>query len=283
MIVLSIVHLLKQDARLVRIRQWLSAPDPSTNYHKALKKRQADTGLWFLFGAEFTKWKTAVPSSLWLHGIPGCGKTILSSTVIENVLQHCDNDPGKVVAYFYFDFNDAQKQDPELMLRSIICQLSQQCVEIPADLDALFEACGKGLRQPSSDAISKVTAQIIQEFPQVYIVLDSLDECTQRAVLMEILESLAALENIHLLVTSRRERDIESGLEDIVSKENRICVQSSLVDMDISRYVRQQLADDKSLTKWQKDYTVMEEIQAALRNGAHGMYGYSPAASYTSC
>jgi hypothetical protein len=27
-----------------------------------------------------------------------------------------------VTAYFYFDFNDTQKQDPELMLRSLLCQ-----------------------------------------------------------------------------------------------------------------------------------------------------------------
>jgi hypothetical protein len=62
-----------------------------------------------------------------LHGIPGCGKTILSSTRLENVFQYCADDPGRVVSYFYFDFNDAEKHSPELMVRSLICQLSAMC------------------------------------------------------------------------------------------------------------------------------------------------------------
>ncbi|KAH8724797.1 heterokaryon incompatibility protein-domain-containing protein [Phaeosphaeriaceae sp. PMI808] len=37
-----------RDARLSKIHHWLSAPDPSVNYQKALKQRQHDTGLWFL-------------------------------------------------------------------------------------------------------------------------------------------------------------------------------------------------------------------------------------------
>jgi len=71
--------------------------------------------LWFLESEQYAKWKASPSSFLWLHGIPGCGKTILSSTVIEDILQHCTNDPGKAAAYFYFDFKDPQKQSSELM------------------------------------------------------------------------------------------------------------------------------------------------------------------------
>jgi hypothetical protein len=49
---------------------------------------------------------------LWLYGIPGCGKTILSSTIIEDVLYHY-HDPTMAVIYFYFDFNDVEKQQYE--------------------------------------------------------------------------------------------------------------------------------------------------------------------------
>ena len=79
------------------------------NYQKALKQRQDATGLWFLESDQYTEWKTDAASFLWLYGIPGCGKTILSSTILQNVLQHCDSDPGKAVAYFFFDFHDMQK------------------------------------------------------------------------------------------------------------------------------------------------------------------------------
>jgi hypothetical protein len=102
---------------------WLSPPDPSSNYNKAHKQRQSGTGLWLIESAKFRKWKAAPSSRLWLHGIPGCGKTILSSTIVEHLLQHCVNESSMATAYFYFDFRDTQKQDPELMLCSLLCQL----------------------------------------------------------------------------------------------------------------------------------------------------------------
>ncbi|CAN9217168.1 unnamed protein product [Alternaria alternata] len=43
-----------QEERLGKICSWLSAPDPSTNYHKAHKQRQAKTGLWLLESTKFT-------------------------------------------------------------------------------------------------------------------------------------------------------------------------------------------------------------------------------------
>jgi hypothetical protein len=190
------------------------------------------------------------------------------------VLQYCQDDPGKVTAYFYFDFNDAQKQDPEMMLRSLVYQLSQQSIKIPAGLDSLFSSCENGQRQPSVHALLEVMQHMMQEFPRVYVVLDALDECDRRAELMDMLEAISGwqLQNLHLLVTSRRERDIESSLESFIDHQNRICLQSKLVDRDIQRYVQQRLSDDKSLRKWEKDATIRQEIEAALMKGAHGMY-----------
>ncbi|KAF1955323.1 hypothetical protein CC80DRAFT_91782 [Byssothecium circinans] len=179
------------DAKLCKIRQWLSAPDPSTNFQKALKLRQANTGLWFLKSDEYTRWKTATTSPLWLHGIPGCGKTILSSAVLQDVLQHCQDDSGKAMVYFFFDFNDVQKQDAEMMVRSLLCQLSQRSIQVPASLDTLFSSCESGQRQPSVRALLETLRLMIQELPHAYVVLDALDECAQREELMGVLKTVA--------------------------------------------------------------------------------------------
>jgi hypothetical protein len=267
-----------KEERLGKICSWLSAPDPSTNYHKAHKQRQAETGLWLLESANFVEWKESAASRLWLYGIPGCGKTILSSTVIDHLLQHCHNNARMVTAYFYFDFNDAQKQDPELMLRSLLYQLVQRSVTIPKGVDALFSACDNGQRRPSLHALLEVTPQVMQQFTHAYIVLDALDECTQRQELMDVLQTVAGwqLDNVHLLMTSRKERDIESSLESYVEEEDTVCLQRDVVDKDIQRYVQQRLSDDKALAKWNKDAAIRQEIETALMHGARGMYVYSP-------
>jgi hypothetical protein len=262
-----------QEERLGKICNWLSAPDPSTNYHRAHTQWQAETGLWLLESAKFTEWKERAASRLWLYGIPGCGKTILSSTAIEHLLQHCHNDASMVTAYFYFDFNDTQKQDPELMLRSLLCQLLQRSFTVPKGVNALYSSCENGRRQPSLHVLLEVTRQSAQEFTQVYLVLDALDECTQRSELMDMLETVAGwqLDNLHLLMTSRKERDIERSLEGYVKEDDTVCLQRDVVDQDIQRYVQHRLRVDKGLARWNKDAAVRQEIEVALMHGARGM------------
>lgn len=179
-----------------------------------------------------------------------------------------------MVAYFYFDFNDPQKRVPELMVKSLITQLSQQCTKIPTALETLFSSCENGQRQQSLDALLQALQQTIQEFPRSFIILDALDESTDRAELMEIIETMAGwkLENLHIMATSRRERDLESSLECLVEEHNTICLQSKVVDKDISTYVHHRLCDDKKLRKWYNNVEMRQEIETALMEGAHGMY-----------
>ena len=221
----------------------------------------------------YSKWKSNTSAFAWLYGIPGCGKTILSSTITQDILYYSANDPGKVVAYFYFDFADVDKQKSELMLRSLISQLSEQCIKMPSALEALYLSLDKGNRQPSLDALLNVLHQMLQEFPQSYLILDALDECADRAELLRILEQMALwqLEKMHVLVTSRKERDIEGSLEDIIDKKYIVCLQSEVVDKDIQVYVRQRLSDDKGLKKWQKDAEIRREIETTLVEGSRGM------------
>jgi hypothetical protein len=263
-----------EEARRNKIHQWLSAPDPSVNYLQALKQRQDSTGLWFMKSEQYYMWKTSAASSLWLYGIPGSGKTVLSSTIIQDLLESCQDDHRKAIAYFYFDFNDAQKQQAEFMLRSVICQLSRKSTSIPGGLDDLFSTHDYGQRQPSVDTLLRATNRILQELSHAYIVLDALDECVGRAELIEIVEEMARwrLENSHLIVTSRRERDIEISIETFVTRRNSVSLQSDLVDDDIRQYVRQRLSNDKGLSRWSKDASLRQEIEAAVIQGSQGMY-----------
>ncbi|KAI4941700.1 hypothetical protein J4E91_010574 [Alternaria rosae] len=263
--------------RLGRIRSWLSAPDPAMNYHKAHKQRQAGTGLWLLSNEKFKKWKEDAASRLWLYGIPGCGKTILSSTVIESLQHHCGDDERKVTVYFYFDFNDAQKQVPELMLRSLLRQLLQRLVTIPEGVDMLFSSCKNGKEQPSLPELLTVTPGVMRQFSHVYVVLDALDESAKRPELMEMLETVGGwqLRISHLLMTSRKERDIEMSLETFVVEDNMICLQREVVDADILRFVQQKLRDDKRLAKWNQNAEVRQEIETALMREAQGMFRWA--------
>jgi hypothetical protein len=61
---------------------------------------------------------------------------------------------------------------------------------------------------PSQDSLLDVLIAMIHQFPQTYIVLNVLDECTNRIDLLSILEIKAGweLDELHVLVTSRKTR-----------------------------------------------------------------------------
>ena len=244
--------------------------DPSVNYNEALKNRLAGTGKWFLDSDSYKSWKTA-GSNIWLHGFPGCGKTILSSTIIEDVMRECENDPKKSVAYFFFSFNDTQKQSPDLMFRSIICQLIRH-MEIPPRLDALYSSCQRSQRRPTAAELTEVIKTVVQHYSDTYIIIDALDECNQPTELIEVIEILELLQNTHLLLTSRKERYLEKALESLVEDHNTICLRCDKVDEDIQKYVRYQISCNKDLKKWREIPTMKDEIENTLKRGAHGMY-----------
>ena len=222
----------------------------------------------------YADWKTNPNSFLWLHGIPGCGKTILSSTIIEDVLYHCSHDHSLAVLYFYFDFNEVEKQQHEKMIRSLIMQLSFRCKDTSRDLQSLFSFCRDGDRPPPLDELLAILQKMIREFKGIYIVLDALDECEDREKLLEDIETITGweLENLHILVTSRREKDIEESLDSLVDGTKKICIQSALVNDDIRTYVHKRLRTDQKLKRWQNRSEVQQEIETVLMSKADGMY-----------
>ena len=202
------------DSERENIHKWLSAPDLSSNHNKACKQRQAKTGNWFIRTKQFTSWKLLPNSFIWLHGIPGCGKTILSSTIIKDIEKYCQLNPARVVTCFYFDFNDLEKQQPQKMLRSVITQLFFQSQSTPQTLKSLFSSCTSGERQPTPEALIATLRLIIQDLGETFIVLNALDECKDRIELLEYIGTIARwkLGTLHMIATSRKEKDLEDHL-----------------------------------------------------------------------
>ncbi|KAL8723175.1 MAG: hypothetical protein Q9181_007337 [Wetmoreana brouardii] len=229
--------------RMKDIRRWLSAPDPSSNYNKGLKDRHANTGTWFLEKDVYVKWLSESGSLLWLYGIPGCGKTILSSTITQDTIGYCQSRSDSVVLYFYFDFNDTEKQGHEKM------------------------------RQPRCDTLLETLHQMMRGQKETYIILDALDECLKRDELMTCIEELASWKDasLHILTTSRREKDIEECMEPLIGNQERICIQSRLVDDDIRAYVHNRLRSERGLKKWNRQPHVLNEIEEELMDKADGI------------
>ncbi|KAK0516125.1 hypothetical protein JMJ35_002159 [Cladonia borealis] len=160
------------------------------------------------------------------------------------------------------------------MIRSILKQLSIQCPETPEVLSMLFSSCQDTDRPPTINELLEVLYQVLRNFYNVYIVLDALDECSNREDLLEYLYRLLSwnTEHLHILVSSRPERAVEEGITRLVKGDNRIRVQGDQVNDDIRIYIRARLDQDPKLKRWQKRLDVRNEIESCLMKKADGMF-----------
>ena len=171
--------------------------------------------------------------------------------------------------YFYFDFNDSEKQLTEKLIRSLILQLSAQCPHIPTSLLLAYSRSQNGQNQLTVDDLKALLRQMLESFSSTYVLLDALDECTDREDLLEFIEVLMGwnANDLHILATSRKENDIAISLESLVTCQ--LCIQSALVDPDIRVHILDKLSSDVKLKKW--PVNVQKEIEHTLMRGAKGM------------
>jgi ankyrin repeat domain-containing protein 50 len=265
----ALVNLMRTSHLSDAARDWLKAPDPFSNYNESCRKRHPRTGLWLVNGPVFQRWLEEHHSFLWMHGRPGCGKTILSSTVIQHTLRHRRNNTDIGIAFHYFTFSDNSKQHVSGLLRTLLLQLSNQLDDGDATLTQLSETYKDG--EPPIQALEGTLKQVVGKFQDVYVIIDALDESPRGDRRDAVLDTLSEMRGwkirgLHLLVTSRDEPDIRAQVTPQMNEE--VCMDNGVVDQDIKDYVVQRLRDDRKFKKFAQYHT---EIENTLIERADGV------------
>ncbi|RKK89373.1 hypothetical protein BFJ68_g16728 [Fusarium oxysporum] len=256
------------DHRFAKIERWLSPPDCSTNANLARERRHPGTGTWLLNSPAFQEWELGSRQHLWLYGLAGCGKTILSTTILGHLLQI---DTHTTLAFF-FDFSDPGKQKLENLLRSLAAQLYHTGNEAAKRLDSLFTSHDDGRRQPDTNALSACVDGMIQTAGKVFIIIDALDECTKREELMHWISGLAS-SNAQLLVTGRPEAEFQHEIPRLLDERNCVLLDKQAVNADICSYVEATLKQRSDFVEKKLCSSLLGEMRDKIGNGADGIRG----------
>jgi hypothetical protein len=148
----------------------------------------------------------------------GAGKTKVTSRVIDELLDVFGRRPnGEMLAYFYFNRNDAQRHNAEAALYSLVRQLSKaphanELQQPLLDLYAQHEKRGLAAQRPPRGDCERLLFDFVDAYPQTTLVLDALDECSadDRMELVALLDKLVrvAVRPVKVFVSSRLDRDI---------------------------------------------------------------------------
>ncbi|KEZ41846.1 hypothetical protein SAPIO_CDS6652 [Scedosporium apiospermum] len=132
----------RQDVRerreqYAQILDWLASTDYTFQQHDHLRRQQPGTGQWLLNSSMVRTWLGTPGKTLFCPGIPGAGKTILTSIVVGHLLDKYQENPTVGIAYVYCNFRQQDEQRLDDLLSNILKQLSSPLM--PDALEALYD------------------------------------------------------------------------------------------------------------------------------------------------
>ncbi|KAI0166647.1 hypothetical protein GGR57DRAFT_496907 [Xylariaceae sp. FL1272] len=230
---------------------------------------------WLLRDAVWKNWLLQARESttddrkfLWVHGIPGAGKTVMASFIIEKVALHCKS---KGFGYYYC-YHNRNQDETAPFLKWVLKQLCRQAGNmIPKNIQDAFNA-EHGL--DSKDLLDAL-ADISKQFERVYLVVDAVDESKPRNNLTKTLVEIGTsprFSNISLLFTSRKEADIQTEIDAVQESCRVISMSNPNVRADILSYIRNSLRE----TQWRKwSAQFLAEVETRIAREARGMFRYA--------
>jgi hypothetical protein len=173
--------------------------------------------------------------------------SLVSSTIIQDIKALCEAEEASM-AYFYFDFRNANKQGLHDLVPSLLTQLSAHSSLSCDILSELYLAHDSGKEQPTENVLTKCLKDMLALPDQrpIYLIMDALDESpdtsgfpSARERVLQLLTELVDLRlpNVHICVTSRPEIDIRDVIVPLASLQVSLHDQTGQKE-DIADYVR---------------------------------------------
>ncbi|VDB86734.1 unnamed protein product [Peniophora sp. CBMAI 1063] len=242
------------------LRSWLRPPERLPNNYEMKKK--PGSCQWF-FNDQFNHWMAHSNGVYWVYGVA--------------VIDKLEKDHSLPLAYFYFDHTDRDKQDCRGLASSLVFQIGTRPESLP-HLKARYASRLPG-RTPTLDDLLDLLSGILPLCGKIFVIIDALDECPERArdsTLLDFLGRLCEIQkddaiDLRLLVVSRPELDIRDRMLKLYTHALDIRDAHTHTD-EIYNHISAELHNGKSTYYhgWSEDLT--KRVHAALMKKSNGMF-----------
>ncbi|KAK8130903.1 hypothetical protein PG984_007341 [Apiospora sp. TS-2023a] len=166
--------------RLADLKSWLNPPNVENDQYDLVKlwKKYPGSGRWLLGKQSLKEWFDplfpTIPPLLWMNGMPGAGKTVLTSLIIDE-LQKLDFTPD--VLYFYCKHGNPERNNYASIGR---CFLSQLLLKHKDTLIPYFYERFSNSPDPVLGSFATIELLLdvaLRNCTDAYIVIDGIDEC----------------------------------------------------------------------------------------------------------
>ncbi|KAI0191306.1 hypothetical protein F4808DRAFT_453693 [Astrocystis sublimbata] len=246
--------------------------NPQSSLSTSIKLKHPMTGLWLTESTEFTAWIETPGAKMWLSGIPGAGKTVLAGAVIQRCLEKASNSPKTGSAFFFCDYKNEASGSPVNVLGALASQLARQDEAAFNDLQEYYDSLHPSASLPrplDSEELRDIIIKMSENFDQVLIVVDGLDECADRTddVVMALLELSQFADRVTMALFSRQLVEISQRLENDF-KEIVIAAHTEDITLYVGAEIESRIAQGK--LEFQ-EIGLKDEVKRRLVDKADGM------------
>jgi Cdc6-like AAA superfamily ATPase len=249
------------------ILNWLTPIDFVSQQNDFITRRQKGTGTWLLDSIEYQSWRERKKQTLFCPGIPGAGKTILTSIVVEELTTRFSTDPTVGITYIYCNFRRQDEQKIDDLLTSLLKQLSESQPSLPGTVKDLYNRHKTKRTRPSLDEISRSLQAVATLYSRVFVIIDALDECQAsygcREKFLSEIFNLQTKTGANLFTTSRFIPEIAEKFDEGLRLEIRASNQ------DVQRYLDGYMSQLPGYVLRSSD--LQDEIKTNITKAVNGM------------
>ena len=145
------------------------------------------------------------------HGIPGAGKTLLTSKIIDTLTSKTQEfsllaretlDRPKLVAYVYFNYGGSAIQTLTNIMGSIVAQAMRASVQAAPAAESLYQIHSRKGTRPSASELRDLLKELGNDRLRMYLIMDALDEYRDPDSVLDLLTGLDH-SAVNILLTSR--------------------------------------------------------------------------------
>ncbi|KAJ4248105.1 hypothetical protein NW762_012875 [Fusarium torreyae] len=252
----------------IEILNWLVPSDYGLQQSEIFQKRQPGTGQWILDSEAYQTWTSTQGGTLFCSGIPGAGKTIITSIVVNDLMQKQLEDPHTGLAYLYCDYQRKSEQTLEHFVASLLKQLAAGLPLFPDALRQLRLEYKNKSNRPSLHECQRTLQTIAKDFKRIFIVIDALDEClNDNYCLPRLLSDIFDLQRscgVNIFATSRPLTHIVNKFQNVQFLEIRAR------EDDIRAYLTNRMPEFADFV--QKSPHLQELIKDGICRAVSGMF-----------
>ena len=249
-----------------QILDWLSPDDFSAQQTDLFRRCNEGTGQWLLNSQEFKVWLRGERPTLFCPGIPGAGKTILTSLVVHNLQEMFGNDASVGIACIYCNFKRQADQMVDDLLASLLKGLLQGQTNFPQGVELLYQRHKSKGSRPSTTELSDTIEAITRDSSRIFLVIDALDECTGAGTRARLLKEISLLQNqakVSFFATSRFLSDV---LEEFKSQ---LTLEIRAMDEDVRTYITDRITELPAFVR--RNNILQERIVSEITAAVDGM------------